>query len=171
MLRKLTYLCIWSVIFFLAIVGYSYWHELSAVKNRVMAELLPGKGFQGQPDSMSFPIGADGHFHIRAVLDGTSIDFMVDTGASHIMLSPGDARKLGIRLSSLRFDRIYATANGRVAGALVRIDDFRVGNMHLKDVTVSVNRSAMNHSLLGMSFFKRLARYEVHADILTLFWK
>lgn len=171
MRQKLTYLGIWSVIFFLTLVGYSYRNELSTVKNRVMAELLPGEGFQVQQDSMSFPIATDGHFHIRAHLDGTPIDFMVDTGASHIMLSPDDARKLGIRMNTLKFDRIYATANGRVSGALVRIGDFRVGEMYLKDVTVSVNRSAMNHSLLGMSFFKRLARYEVHADILTLYWK
>ena len=171
MRQNLKYLGIWSVIFLLVLVGYSYRHEVSAVKNRVMAELLPRKGFQGQQGSMSFPIAADGHFHIRATLDGTPMNFMVDTGASHIMLSAGDARKLGIRLDTLRFDRIYATANGRVPGALVRIGDFRVGDMHLKDVIVSVNKVAMNHSLLGMSFFKRLPRYEVHDDVLTLYWK
>jgi len=89
MLRKLAYLCIWSVIFFLAIVGYSYRHELSAVKSRVMAELLPGKGFQGQPDSMSFPIGADGHFHIRAVLDGTPQTSSVTPADSDLQSSQG----------------------------------------------------------------------------------
>ena len=171
MWQKIRYLGIWAVIFLLVLVGYTYRHDLSGIPDRVMGELFPGKGFQTAQGSMSFPVSSDGHFHVRGQLNGIPITFMVDTGATHIMLSPGDAQKLGIRMETLRFDRIYATANGKVPGALVRIADFRIGDIHLQGINVSVNKAAMRTSLLGMSFFKRLARYEVHNDILTMYWK
>jgi len=171
MWQNIKYLGIWSVIFLLALVGYSYRHDLSGITNRVMGELFPGKGYQTSQHSMSFPVSSDGHFHIRAQLNGIPVSFLVDTGASHIMLSLGDAEKVGIRMDTLTFDRIYATANGKVPGALARIADFRIGEIHLQGVNVSINKAAMQSSLLGMSFFKRLERYEVRNDILTLYWK
>jgi len=171
MWQNIKYFGIWFIIFLLALVGYSYRHDLSEIQTRVMAELFPGKGFQTGQDSVSFPVSSDGHFHIRAALNHIPITFLVDTGASHITLSPGDANKLGISWDTLRFDQIYQTANGKGLGALVRINDFRIAKIHLQGINVSVNKAAMRYSLLGMSFFNRLTRYEVHNDILTLYWK
>ena len=96
--------------------------------------------------------------------------FLADTGASHIVLAPGDARKLGIAIEDLSFDRVYHTANGTVRGSSIRIDEFRVGSIHLEDIVASVNEAEMGRSLLGMTFFKRLNSYEVHNDVLTLYW-
>jgi aspartyl protease family protein len=164
------YLTIWAGIFLLLITGYSYRHELLAVKQKVLAELSPASGFQKTPDSISFPISADGHFHIRGEVDGTPIMFLVDTGASDIVLSPNDAEKIGIDAHRLKFNRFYETANGMVRGGSIRIADFRVGDLHLKEVGASVNEAEMSDSLLGMTFFKRLKRYEVKDDVLTLYW-
>jgi len=165
---KLRYLAIWLGIFLILIAGYSYRHELSGITKRVMAELSPAQGRQDTPDSISFPVSSDGHFHIRAEVNGTPIMFMADTGASHIVLSPRDAKKLGFDLDELRFDRIYETTNGTVRGSSIRINDFRVGPIQLQDISASVNGAEMQGSLLGMTFFKRLASYEVKNDVLTL---
>jgi aspartyl protease family protein len=164
------YLIIWAGIFLLLMTGYSYRHELLAVKQKVLAELIPASGFQQTPDSISFPISADGHFHIRAGVNGTPIMFLVDTGASDIVLSPNDAEKIGIDAHKLNFNEFYETANGMVRGSSIRIADFRIGALHLKDVGASVNEAEMSDSLLGMTFFKRLKRYEVKDDVLTLYW-
>ena len=152
------------------IVGYSYRHELTGVKNKVLAELVPAKGVQSTLDSISFPVSSDGHFYIRAFVNEIPITFLVDTGASDIVLSPNDAKKLGFEISELKFNRIYETANGTVRGSSFRIDDLKIGAIQIKDMEASINEANMRNSLLGMTFFKQLRSYEVKNDVLTLYW-
>jgi aspartyl protease family protein len=168
--QKFKYLAIWAGIFLILMAGYSYRFELAGVKDKVLAEFIPAMGFQKDPNTISFPVSSDGHFHIRAEVNGIPITFLADTGASHIILSPGDAAKLGIRMDKLDFDRIYETANGNVRGASIQIADLRIGDIHLKAIGASVNGAEMRNSLLGMTFFKRLKSYEVKNDVLTLYW-
>ena len=168
--QNLKYLSIWVGIFLVLLTGYSYRHELSEIKEKILAEIVPSRGFQNNPDSISFPASSDGHFYIRAKVNGIPIMFLADTGASHIVLSPEDAYKLGFKTDKLRFDRIYETANGKVRGSSIRIADIRVGDIHLKKIGASVNEAEMRNSLLGMTFFRRMNSYEVKDDVLTLYW-
>jgi aspartyl protease family protein len=101
-------------------------------------------------------------------VDGKPLIFLADTGASHIVLSPSDAEKLGVKKSDLKFNRIYETANGTVRGSSIQISDLIIGDIHFRDIDASVNEAEMQNSLLGMSFFKRLESYEVKNDVLTL---
>jgi aspartyl protease family protein len=169
--QKLKYLAIWAGIFLVLMIGYSYRYELAAVKNKVLAGLFPAEGFQKSPYSMSFPVSSDGHFHIRAKVNGIPIMFLVDTGASNIVLSPSDAERLGIKVNELNFNRIYETANGNVRGSSIQLADFRIGDIHLEHIGASVNGAEMRESLLGMTFFRRLKGYDVKNDVLTLYWK
>lgn len=168
--QNLKYLAIWAGIFIIMMTVYSYRHELSGFKEKILAEFIPSKGFQKTPDSISFPVSSDGHFYIRAKVNGIPLMFLADTGASHIVLSPGDSEKLGIKTDELHFDRFYETANGTVRGSSIRIADFRVGEIHMKEIGASVNEAEMRNSLLGMTFFRRLKSYEVKNDVLTLYW-
>ena len=97
-----------------------------------------------------------------------AIRFLVDTGASEVVLSPRDAERLGFDLKSLNFNRIYQTANGTVTGAPVRLEEIRIGPIVVSDVRASVNGAEMKRSLLGMSFLGRLGGYRVNGDVLTL---
>lgn len=168
--RKLKYFLAWGGIFLVLMAGYSYRHELSGVKQRIMAELIPSQGISTSENSVSFPVSADGHFHIKAEVNGVPIMFLVDTGASHIVLSPADAVKLGYEIGKLKFDRYYETANGTVRGSSVRLKSLRVGGILLQDIGASVNGANMRGSLLGMTFFKHMESYEVKGDVLTLRW-
>lgn len=168
--ENFSYLAIWAGIFVVCLGLYSYRAELGDVKNRIMTELVPSKGYQAQPYSITFPVSSDGHYYIQARVEGVTIEFLADTGASHIVLAPHDARKLGLDPSNLSYDRFYQTANGTVRGSSVRLSDFQVGDIHLSDVNASVNEAPMGKSLLGMTFFRKLARYEVKNSALTLYW-
>lgn len=167
---KIKYLAIWFAIFVFLMIGYSYRHELSRVKDKVTAEFMPAKGFQQKPNTVSFPVSSDGHYYIQAEVNGVRILFLADTGATHIVLSPRDAVKLGLEPETLKFDRYYETANGLVRGSSIRISDFTVGSIHLTDIGASVNEAAMRNSLLGMTFFKQLKGYEVRDSVLTLYY-
>ncbi|WP_320041833.1 TIGR02281 family clan AA aspartic protease [uncultured Desulfobacter sp.] len=168
--QNLKYLAIWAGIILIMMTGYSYRHEMAAIKDKIIAEIIPAKGFRNTPDSISFPVSSDGHFYIRAEVNGIPVTFLADTGASHIVLSPHDAEKLGIKKDNLQFDRFYETANGTVRGSSIRITDFKAGIIHLKEIGASVNEAEMRNSLLGMTFFRRMKGYEVKNDVLTLFW-
>lgn len=168
--EKMKHLLIWAMIFVVGMIGYSYRHELSSVKEKVLAELIPGRGVQNGLSSARFPVSDNGHFYIRARVNGKAILFLADTGATSIVLTPKDAIKLGYNPSTLTFDRFFQTANGMVRGSSIRLDSFQVGDFRLRDIGASVNEADMGESLLGMAFFEKLERYEVKGDVLTLYW-
>ncbi len=166
--KNLKHLSIWGLIFLLFMVGYTYRYELREVKEKVMGELITTKGVRKSSDSISFSASSNGHFYIEAEVNGTPLIFMADTGATSIVLSPHDAEKIGIDIDELKFDRFYETANGRGRGSSIRIEDFRIGPIHMKNIRASVNEADMRGSLLGMTFFKRLKSYNVKNEVLTL---
>jgi clan AA aspartic protease (TIGR02281 family) len=114
--------------------------------------------------------GPHGHFVIDAVVDGVSLTFLVDTGASEIVLTLDDARQLGFLPHSLEFSQRFRTANGEVRGAPVRLRELRIGQFSLYDLDASVNEAPLAISLLGMSFLDRLDGYRVEDGRLILRW-
>lgn len=122
------------------------------------------------PLEMTIPAGPRGHFVVEAVVNGTPLDFVVDTGASDVMLSPRDAERLGFRDAELRFTRRYQTANGEVAAAPVRLRELRIGQFSVYDLPASVNAAPLPVSLLGVRFLRELRGYEVEDDRLILRW-
>ena len=158
----------WVAIALIAIAGYGYRFEIEAVGVRVLGELLPGYGVATGEASVVFRVGAGGHYRVRAVVDGVALAFLVDTGASDVVLSRADARRLGFDPDVLAYTQVYATANGTVRGAPVILGEVVVGPIRLTDVAASVNQAPMAGSLLGMSFLGRLSAYEVRNGSLTL---
>ena len=116
------------------------------------------------------PADGRGHFFLRATVHGASIPFLVDTGASAIVLSPEDARRIGFRLADLAFDQRFMTANGEVPGAAVTLREIRIGQLQVFDVPATVHGAPLPISLLGTSFLRRLEGYEVFDDRLILRW-
>ena len=77
-------------------------------------------------------IASDQHFYIRTQINGVTIKFLIDTGASDVVLSSTDAKKIGINLKKLKFTKQYNTANGTVFGANIRLKRMRIGTSKLK---------------------------------------
>jgi aspartyl protease family protein len=113
---------------------------------------------------------ANGHFVIDATVDGVPITFLVDTGASDIVLTLDDARQLGFLPHTLDFSQRFRTANGEVRGAPVRLRELRIGQFSLYDQDASVNEAPLAISLLGMRFLDQLNSYQVEDGRLILRW-
>ncbi len=111
-----------------------------------------------------------GHFLVDAVVNGVAIEFLVDTGASTVILTPADARRLGFEPVYLEFTERFQTANGVIEGAPVTLQEMRIGELELDDVDSTVVRSQISKSLLGMTFLSRLDSYEVVENRLILRW-
>ncbi len=111
-----------------------------------------------------------GHFLVDAVVNDVAIEFLVDTGASTVILTPADARRLDFELEYLEFTERFQTANGVIEGAPVTLQEMRIGELELDDVDSTVVRSQISKSLLGMTFLSRLDSYEVVENRLILRW-
>lgn len=161
---------VWVAIGLVLVIAYSYRDDFADLRARLSGELLPAQGRVIGEDGVEFVAGEDGHFHLEALVNGERVRFMVDTGASDVVLTPRDAERLGFDPAGLAFDRPYNTANGIAFGASITLDEIEVGPIRVADVAASVNQAPMDRSLLGMSFLRRLSGYEVRGDRLTL-WR
>ncbi len=164
----LKHAAIWLVIILGLVILYSYKHDFSDFKDRLVSSLSPSTVITNEDGSISVKSSQDGHFYINTEVSNQSIKFMVDTGASDIVIDKETAKKIGININDLKFINTYYTANGKVRGAPVRLKSIKVGKYIISDVRASVNEADMNSSLLGMSFLNKLSGYEVKKDVLTL---
>lgn len=162
---------LWSAFLLLMVVFYTVRTDLERVALRTLAAIMPGMGFAEQPGTLSFYRASDGHFHIKALVNGQSVNFMVDTGASDIMLTPEVAKLLGFAPATLTFSKTYHTANGKVSGAPILLQRFQIGTLVLENLPASVNGASMRHSLLGMRFFNKLEGFQVQQEVLTIQWQ
>lgn len=158
---------IWLAVGAVLFLGYAYRFEAAAVLDRLAAELLPHRG-RVAGGTATFHANAAGHFVVAAEVDGQPVRFLVDTGASDVTLSGADARRLGFDPEKLSYTRRYQTANGVVHGAPVRLGRVTIGPIVVEDVPAAVTGAPMSHSLLGMSFLRRLAGFAVAQETLTL---
>jgi aspartyl protease family protein len=125
--------------------------------------LAPGEGaavattaFGAGGDRVTLAADSRGHFVTTGVVNGTSLRFLVDTGASSIVLSSADARRIGVNyLAGTR--SFTQTANGTVQVYNVKLDTVRVGDITVNNVDASViEGDKLPIALLSMSFLNRM---------------
>lgn len=156
------------------VLGYSFRDDFSNLAQRITGELVPGEATPvaaTSPGERAVRIRkrSDGHFVARAEVDKATLSMLVDTGASTVVLKPSDARAAGINLDTLTYSVPVRTANGTAYAASVRIKRLNVGGIRVEGVEALVAKpGALNESLLGMSFLRRLRSYEFSGDFLTL---
>ena len=118
---------------------------------------------------MELASGRDGHFRVDARVNGRHIDFMVDTGASLVILRETDAANVGLHPMPRDFTAIVSTANGRIKAAPAKLERIEVGDITVFDVPALVlPDEALSQNLLGVAFLSRLRRYEFADDRMVL---
>ncbi len=155
---------LWAAIILGISTFYLYQSDFS---ERFMSALDP-VGVSTTAEGLVVKRGRDGHFWLRAYVNGTPVFMMVDTGASNVVLSPEDAKRVGFDEQNLTFDQSAQTANGDVKFAQVHADRINIGDAVFYDIPITVNGSEMAGSLLGMSLLDRFASVEFRGDALIL---
>src|ERR1700687_4149922 len=118
----------------------------------------------GGQRKMALARGPDGHSHADARVNGRHIDFMVDTGASLVILRESDAPNAGLHPMPRDYTATVSTANGRIKAAPAKLERIEVGDITVFDVPALVlPDEVLSQNLLGVSFLSRLRRYE-YAD-------
>ena len=111
-----------------------------------------------------------GQFIVDAAVNGEPTRFLVDTGASVLVLSPEDARHIGFNTNTLTYSQRYHTANGIAIGAPVTLREFRIGTFTLRDVPATVMARPIPVSLLGMTVLSQFAGHTVEGNKMVLSW-
>ena len=102
------------------------------------------------------PASSGGHFMAQGAINGRSVNFMLDTGATTIALSAADAQRIGLDFSKGQPVRMN-TANGVSQGYRVKLGSVRVGDVEVYDVDAIVSPEPMPYILLGNSFISRFS--------------
>ena len=123
---------------------------------------------QGAPASKAILKSSDGHFWADGEVEGRSVHFLVDTGATAVALTPADAQRLGIDPADLHYGYKVVTAGGQIRAASVRLASITVAGARLENVDALVIEKGLDTSLLGMTYLGRLSRFEATRGTLVL---
>ncbi len=174
-LRALRYLLTWAAFGLFLITSYTYRQDLSGVIYRVAGELVPaGQTMVVETEDKSEHAVRvrrrfDGHFSVRAAVNGEAMLLLVDTGASTVVLKLADAARAGVDTRDLSYSVPVQTANGLAYAAPVHLRTVAIGPLVIHNVDALVARpGSVNENLLGMSFLMRLRSYEFSKEFLTL---
>ena len=110
-----------------------------------------------------------GQFHSQVEVDSQQFSMLVDTGATVVALRSEDAQKLGVMPIPSDYTVKINTANGEIRAARTMLREVRVENITVQNVdAVVMPEGALQKSLLGMSFLRKLKRFEVASGNLVL---
>jgi len=154
------YAAIWGLIFLGAIAVVGLWGDIRQTVQPRQNVMAGGR--------IELPRAPDGHYYLTAEVNGVPLRFVVDTGASRIVLSQQDAQRAGIDTGELVYTGRAFTANGEVRTAPVRLDRIELGPIRDTNVRAVVNGGEMEGSLLGMDYLHRFSRVEIAEGRLVL---
>jgi aspartyl protease family protein len=121
-------------------------------------------------NELTYRADSYGQFYLDAEVNGTTMRFLLDTGASYLSLTPKDAAAIGLSPASLTYNLRMNTAKGVARAAEVRLREVRVGQLSIEDVPAIVMEDPSRVSLLGMSFLDRLEAHHISNGVLTMEW-
>ena len=151
---------IWALIFVGVIAAYGLWDD---IRNDVAPQQALIEG-----NAIAVPRGPDGHYRLTLDINDTPVRFVVDTGATQMVLSQQDARRIGLDPASLDYAGRALTANGEVRTAPVTLREVSLEGITDRGVRAVVNGGAMDGSLLGMSYLRLWDRIEIANNQLVL---
>jgi len=151
---------IWGLIFVGVVAGFGLWGDIR--DDVAPRALVAANGV------IEVPRQSDGHYYLTLDVNDTPVTFVVDTGASSVVLTQQDAARVGIDPQSLVFSGSANTANGVVRTARVRVDTITLGEFSDRNMAVYVNEGALEDSLLGMSYLQRFDKIEIAKNKLIL---
>ena len=142
--KMLQQMGIWVLIFMGAIAVIGMWPEIQRT-------ITPRQSIV-DGTTIVLPLARDGHYYLTLDINNVPVEFVVDTGASQVVLTQDDAKRIGLNPSSLSYLGTASTANGTVRTAAVRLDTVSLGGITDRSVRAVVNDGQMFGSLLGMTY-------------------
>ena len=153
----------WVAIFGAAFVLFSFRSEFSSLGHRLYSSAM-GTPFESGGE-LRIPMAEDGHFWVRGSVNGESVRFLVDSGASVTTLSAETAREARVVPTNRKV--MVSTANGRVIMSRAYVDRLEIGSIERSEFPVDINPQD-GTNILGMNFLSSLNSWRVERNDLVL---
>jgi aspartyl protease family protein len=127
---------------------------------------LPEQVVEGRETRVG--LAPDGHYWLRATVNGVPANFLVDTGATLTAVSAETAERVGLKPREAGIPVRMHTANGSVAAQLTTIDEFRFGNVAARGIDAIIAPGLGPTNVIGMNVLSRLASWRVEDQTLIL---
>ncbi|MFM8899382.1 MAG: TIGR02281 family clan AA aspartic protease [Burkholderiales bacterium] len=127
---------------------------------------LGGGGSEGSGSRIVLTAGSGGHFVTQGSINGRSVRFLVDTGATSVAMSQAEAERIGLKYKDSPVG-VASTANGQVSMYRVKLDSVRINDVQVFNVDAAVLVVPMDMVLLGNSFLTRF-QMKRENNLLTL---
>jgi aspartyl protease family protein len=156
---------LWALLFTGVVAAHGIWETMTP--RMIGAQQSDGRAIEIRR-------GRDGHFHLTLDITGEAgtpavpVRFILDTGATDMVLTREDAARLGYATADLAFLGTARTANGVTRTAQVRLDRVQLGASEQRSVRALVNEGELHVSLLGMGYLSRFSRLEIAGDRLRI---
>lgn len=148
------YAAVWGLIFLGAIAAVGLWGDIRQT-------VAPRQNVMADEGRIAVPRAPDGHYYLTLDVNGVPVRFVVDTGASQVVLTREDAERVGIDTGELAYLGRAMTANGEVRTAPVRLESIGTGPIRDDGFNAWVNSGEMPESLLGMSYLQRFDSIQI----------
>ncbi len=152
---------VWGLIFIGIVAAYGLWGD-------IRHDVLPRQSYVAESAEVSVPRAPDGHYYLTLAVNDTPVRFVVDTGATEIVLTQKDAQRIGLDPEALAYLGAANTANGRVRTARVALEDVVLEGFTDSNIPAYVNEGTMKESLLGMRYLSRFGTIEISDNTLIL---
>jgi aspartyl protease family protein len=127
---------------------------------------LPQQVVEGRETRV--PMARDGHFWLRAQVNGVPARFLVDTGATLTAVSAETAERAGLAPRRAGIPIRMQTANGMVDAQLTEIDDLRFGNVAAHGIDAIIAPGLGPTNVIGMNLLSRLASWRVEDNVMII---
>lgn len=159
--QSLQHMAIWALIVVATVMAYGFKDQLTAIIQGDEGRIVDDR-------TISFRRADDGHFYARLTINGEDMSFLIDTGATDLVLTREAAAAVGFDVENLAFTRQAQTANGMVSGAPVLLDSVALGSITDRNVRAVVNGGELETPLLGMTYLKRFQSFQIQGDRMIL---
>jgi aspartyl protease family protein len=154
----------WIAIFAVAFVGFSLRDDFKALGKRVFGQ---GSVIVSEGGEVRIRKGEDGHFSVDAKVNGETVEFLVDSGATITTVSGDTAKRVGLEPQGM-LPVVVSTANGMARAWRSRAETLTVGGIRRENFAVHIAGPRSEVDLLGMNFLSTLSAWRVEGEWLIL---
>jgi aspartyl protease family protein len=156
---------LWLAIFGALFLLFAFRDDIGGVGQRLRLAIDPEAGLVAG-ETLRIPMSDDGHFWVRGTVNGIEGRFLVDSGATTVVLSNELVRDAGIDRRG--FPIAIRTANGMVSADRIRIRRLALGPIARDDIAAVTAPEFGEVNVIGMNFLSTLSGWSVEGGTLVL---
>ena len=158
----------WVAIFVIALAIFSFRSEIGVVADRVKSEVTGEAQQRIEGSTLRINKSLDGHFWVDALVNGQTMRFLIDSGASITAVSESAAMSASLNIDQSGFPMVLMTANGPVEARRSNIATLEIGPLRASDLAIVVSPAFGGVNVLGMNFLSQLKSWRVEGDEMIL---